>query len=61
MRKVRGLLIGIALALPLAAIGGTGDVSAVGKTSTMTSVQTGPEAGRCCWIMYFGSWFCIPC
>jgi len=61
MKKVRGFLLGIALALPLAAVGGTGDISADGKTSTMTSVQTGPQSDRCCWVMYFGNWFCIPC
>jgi hypothetical protein len=59
MNKVRGILLGIALALPLAAIGSSGEL-ATGK-STMTSIQSGPESGRCCWVWYIGKWWCIPC
>ncbi|HEX6992763.1 MAG TPA: hypothetical protein VF339_01315 [Gammaproteobacteria bacterium] len=61
MSRLRGLLLGVALALPLAATGGTGEVSAVGKTSTMTSIQSGPASDRCCWVFYMGMWFCFAC
>ncbi len=66
MRRLRGFLLGVALALPLAATGGTQDVSAVdvsavGKTTTMTSIQTGPASDRCCWVFYIGMWFCFVC
>lgn len=61
MSKLRGILVGIALAVPLAALGASGDVAVTGKTSTMTSVQAGPQSGRCCFIWHVGNWWCIPC
>ena len=60
MKNLRGILLGIALALPLAAIGSSGELTATGK-STMTSIQSGPESARCCWVWYIGNWWCIPC
>lgn len=61
MKKLRGILLGIALALPLAAIGASGEVTPVGKSSSMTQIQSGPESGRCCWVWHMGTWWCIPC
>lgn len=69
MSRLRGFLLGVALALPLAAIGGTDDASVIGKASvttvdkadTMTSIQKGPASDRCCWVFYLGMWFCFVC
>ena len=61
MKRLRGILLGIALALPLAAIGASGEVALVNKSSTMTQIQSGPESGRCCWVWLMGSWWCLPC
>lgn len=66
MNKVRTFLLGVALALPLAALGSAGDVAAMGvsaaKPSSSTSVVSGPssQTGWCC-VMYLGSWLCFPC
>lgn len=65
MNKLRGILLGFALALPLAAVGSSSDVSAIGDMtaakSTMTQIQTGPASERCCFVWFMGSWWCIPC
>ena len=67
MNKVRTFLLGVALALPLAALGSAGDVAAMGvsaaKPSSSTSVVSGPSSqgtARCC-VMFMGTWFCFPC
>lgn len=62
MNKLRGILLGVALALPLAAIGSSEiGVAATGKQGTMTSVQSGPQSERCCFVWFMGAWWCIPC
>ncbi len=66
MNKVRTFLLGVALALPLAALGSAGDCAATSlstaKPSSSTSVVAGPSSqqGRCC-VMFMGEWFCFPC
>ncbi|MFO7286258.1 MAG: hypothetical protein LOD94_08395 [Gammaproteobacteria bacterium] len=66
MRKIRNFLLGVALALPLAALGSAGDVATAGfcpgKPAGGTSVVAGPQSqmGWCC-VMYLGTWLCFPC
>lgn len=60
MRRLRIILLGIALALPLAATSASDEVGVSGKTSDMMQIQPQPQ-GRCCFVWYLGSWWCIPC
>ncbi len=60
MRRLRIMLLGLAFALPLAATHATEEVGVTGKTTAMTEVQSEPQ-GRCCFVWYLGSWWCIPC
>ena len=59
MRKLRGFLLGLALALPLAAVGASGDLP---SPYTVESAPLSQDDGyRCCWVFYFGTWWCIAC
>lgn len=57
MKKLRGLLLGVALALPLSVVGASVD-------QTSTSYMSAPESqsnDKCCWVFWLGLYWCIPC
>jgi len=61
MKKLRTVLLGIALALSVPLATNASDVlPATGKSANITSIQSQPQ-GRCCFVWWIGTWLCIPC
>lgn len=62
MTKLKTMLLGVAVALPLAAFGAVEGTAADAAVAPVKA-QSGPtqQAYRCCWVFYSGNWWCIPC
>jgi hypothetical protein len=59
MAKIKSLLLGMALVLPLAAFGAIGDVTSTGAEAVPAELQAPTSQIRCCWVFYNGVWYCI--
>ena len=62
MKKLKMMLLGVAMALPLATVGAVETVIH-GVDAAPLQAQSGPtqQTYRCCWVFYSGAWWCIPC
>ena len=61
MTKLRKMLLGAALALPLAAFGVLGTAATADQDAVVPpSVPDGSSSAiECCWIFISGRWWCI--
>jgi hypothetical protein len=59
MTKIKTMLLGMALALPLAAFGAIGDVGSMEPAAVPPEAQGAQSQYKCCWVFYNGSWYCI--
>lgn len=60
MNKIRTIVLGVALALPMAVVGAVGE----GTEKATTAQEFQPQSSssyKCCWVFINGRWYCIAC
>ncbi|MBN1240313.1 MAG: hypothetical protein JXB36_17550 [Gammaproteobacteria bacterium] len=60
MTKLKSMLLGVAMALPFAAVGAV-ETGIQGVDAAPLEAQSGPtqQTFECCWVYFNGMWWCI--
>ncbi|HEX7081240.1 MAG TPA: hypothetical protein VF329_09515 [Gammaproteobacteria bacterium] len=62
MKKIRGILLGVALALPLMAASAAAPTPLIADQVQTTKANAGPSKQyNCCWVFFMGRLYCFPC
>jgi hypothetical protein len=59
MRALKHVVLAATLALPLVALGAVQEVPTPRHVEATPQIQNGPAAGECCWVYYYGNWYCV--
>ena len=63
LTKLKAVLLLAVLAMPLLSIASARAMSESTATAVAPAGKPGsaPQSIECCWIYYFGRWYCVPC
>lgn len=59
MKKLRTMMLGLALAVSFASVSANAEVANLGHVESAPQTQDG--TWRCCWYFFMGSWYCYVC